>query len=89
MELFSFPFSPGDSSSSSLAAQMSPEYVQYAHYVSDQLHSTTENPIQDITHIKSISTNAALCSLLSRGEHGLHEYTEVKTVTIKIPQKNS
>ncbi|NXA59422.1 AL1A1 dehydrogenase, partial [Mohoua ochrocephala] len=23
------------------------------------------------------------------GEYGLHEYTEVKTVTIKIPQKNS
>ena len=26
---------------------------------------------------------------LSRGEYGFHEYTEVKTVTMKISQKNS
>lgn len=76
-------------SSSSLAAQMSSEYVQYTCHTSGQLHSTTKNPIQDITHIKSININIALGSLLSRGEYGIHEYTEVKTVTIKIPQKNS
>ncbi|NXC21463.1 AL1A1 dehydrogenase, partial [Corythaeola cristata] len=36
-----------------------------------------------------ININIALCSLFSRGEYGLQEYTEVKAVTIKIPQKNS
>lgn len=74
-------------SSSSLAAQISSMSSILVTYLAN---CKAEPKIPSRTcHIKNININIALGSLLSRGEYGLHEYTEVKTVTIKIPQKNS
>lgn len=42
-----------------------------------------------VTFCSAVLNSVGFPPTLSRGEYGLHEYTEVKTVTMKISQKNS